>query len=51
MFTMDEKRQIVLVQEHEFQYNVRHKRYDNSNSLVIDNFWKTIVEVARDKIC
>jgi hypothetical protein len=45
------KGKVVLVQEYVFQYNVRHKRYDNSNSLVTDNFWKNIVEVARNKIC
>jgi len=42
MFTMDEKRQVVLVKEHEFRYNVLHKRYGNSNSLVTDIFWKII---------
>jgi hypothetical protein len=37
---LDEEKNIILLQEHEFFYNLQHKDYDNN--LVKDNFWKEI---------
>jgi tRNA(His) 5'-end guanylyltransferase len=37
---MDEKKPIILVQGHEYMYNLQHKDYNNN--LVKYNFWKEI---------
>jgi hypothetical protein len=37
---MDEEKLIILVQGHEYLYNLQHKNYDNH--LVKDNCWKEI---------
>jgi hypothetical protein len=37
---MDEKKLIILVQEHECLYKLQHKDYDNN--LVKDSSWKEI---------
>jgi hypothetical protein len=37
---MDEEKLIVLVQGHEYLYNLQHNDYDNN--LVKDNCWKEI---------
>jgi hypothetical protein len=39
-FVMDEENLIILMQGHQFSYNLQHKDYDNS--LVKDNCWKEI---------
>jgi hypothetical protein len=39
-FVMDEKKLIILVQGHEWLYNLQPKDYDNN--LVKDNSWKEI---------
>jgi 5'(3')-deoxyribonucleotidase len=45
---MNEKKLIILVQGHEYLYNLQHKDYDNR--LVKDSAWKEIAELhAPDK--
>jgi hypothetical protein len=40
MFVMDEEKLIILVQGHEWLYNLQHSNYDNS--AVKGNYWKEI---------